>query len=391
MNKELVNRGHEVTVVTTNMDAGSVMAVPVGEPVIKDGVRIFYFPVRSPRSWYFSPAAREFLKKHMAEYDIVHITSVFLYFSYIGAKVARRIGKPYIISPRGSLMHGPLTLKGALKKRLYIRFIERDVLSGAAALHFTALAEKEEYLKAGLPPRPALLVPNALDTAVIDALDPTPAFRKKFRIPEEKKIILFLGRLNWKKGLDTLIPAFAGVLEREPQAFLLIAGSDDGYKKQAEKLWESVIRKSDPARRSDLQNILDGKARRSDLRPGPIRFVGLLLGGDKKAALEESEVFVLPSYSENFGMAVVEAMYAELPVVITPQVGLAPEVAEAGAGLVVQKDKDLLAQALIDILAGKQNGREMGQNGRRLVSEQFTLEATGQAMEAAYMRLIGHQ
>ena len=372
LNKELVKLGHEVTVVTTNTDAGETMKVPVGQAVDMDGVRVIYFPVKFPRSWYFSPAVREFLKKHMTEYDMVHITSVFLYFSHIGAKLAGRFGKPYIVSPRGSLMREPLRMKGALKKRIYIALVEKKVLTGAAALHFTAAAEKEEYEKAGLPQRPSFIVPNALDTVVLDELDPTPAFRKKFRIPEEKKIILFLGRLNWKKGLDTLIPAFAEVVEKEPDAFLLIAGSDDGYKKQAEKLWES-----------SFPNIIE-KTRKLD----SLRFVGLLLGGDKKAALEESDVFVLPSYSENFGIAVAEAMHLGVPVILTPQVGIAPEVKEAAAGLIVEKDKGLVAQAIVGVLTGKYDGRKMGENGRRLVAERFSLGAIGQAMEAAYRRII---
>ncbi len=365
LNKELVKMGHKVTVVTTNTDAGAIMKVPVGQAVDVDGVRVFYFPVRFPRFWYYSPAARSFLKQHMAEYDLIHITSVFLYFSYIGAKLAGKFGKPYIVSPRGSLMREPLKMKSPLKKRLYLAFVEKKALANAAALHFTAAAEKDEYERAGLPLRSSFVVPNALDASVLDKLDPTPVFRKKFRLSDRKKLVLFLSRLNWKKGLDTLVPAFKKVVEKEPETILVLVGSDDdGYKKNVQSLINNY----------KLQDS--------------ILFTGMLLGGDKAAAFRDSNVFVLPSYSENFGMAVVEAMYFGLPVIVTKGVGISPEIEEAGAGLVINKNEDELAAAILKILKDPDLARKLGAAGKNLVQKEFAMPAVADKFIEVYTELI---
>ncbi|MCL4404053.1 glycosyltransferase [Patescibacteria group bacterium] len=361
LNTALVKRGVSVTVYTTDLDGPTRLKVPLNQERLIDGVRVVYFPITF-RFWQYSRNLHHRLAATAADFDAIHITSVFLSISTLGAYYAKKFGRPYLISPHGSLMKYPLS-QSSLKKRLYLALIECRNLKGAV-IHLLAKKERQDFLDLRLPCRGTVVVPNGLNMFVLNALDQTTAFRKRFKIPDNKKIILFIGRLNKIKGLDTLIPAFAEVVEKEPDAFLLIAGSDDGYKKQV----ESLI-----AHYRLQQNV---------------SFVGFLLGGDKKAAMEASTVFVQPSYTESVSMALIEAMAAGLPVVVTDSVGISSDIEIAAAGLVVPKESHLLAQALIDILTGKQNGREMGQNGRQLVSEQFTLEATGQAMEAAYRRII---
>ena len=108
LNKYLVRAGSDVSVYTTAIDGPKDLDVPLGRPVDRDGVKVFYFKPGHPRSWFYSPQMAVALREHAREFDIMHITSVFLAASTLGARSARAAGKPYIISPRGSLMRAPL-------------------------------------------------------------------------------------------------------------------------------------------------------------------------------------------------------------------------------------------------------------------------------------------
>ena len=348
LNKRLAKKGCEVTVYTTNIDGKDNLNVPLGEEVDIDGVKVFYFPV-SFRPWQHSCRLRRVLAKNIKNFDLVHITSVFLAASTLSAYYAKKFNKPYIISPRGSLMIEPLK-KSGLKKKIYLFLVEKKNLANASAIHFTTEMEKEEYLKAGLPLKKAIIIPNGLDAEEFNTIihDSVAHFREKFNISNDKKIVLFLSRLNWKKGLDTLIPAFAEVVKKEPKAVLVLAGPDDeNYKKEIKKLIE-IGRLGDK-----------------------VIFTGMLLGDDKIAAYRESDVFVLPSYSENFGQAAVEAMYFGLPIVITRGVGISPSVERVGAGIVIEKNEKQLTEAILKILGNPKIAVEMGKRGRELVEKEF--------------------
>jgi glycosyltransferase involved in cell wall biosynthesis len=360
INKSLVAKGADVTVYTTNIDVeGKVLT---DHPVDVDGVSVHYFrasypriweyykvffvPVFWPRRWEYSKDLHEKLAKTAKDFDLIHITSTFLFASTLGTYYAKKYRKPSIISPRGNLMK-PLELKSAIKKQLYIKLFERRNLTRADAIHFTVPKEKEEYLSYHLPLKKSIIIPNALDLSKFPE-EPDASCRKKFKSAERKRIVLFLGRISWKKGLDTLIPAFKEVIAREPDTILVIAGGDDeGYKKKVDALIETHKLKKH------------------------IIFTGMVEGSDKFSLYKESDVFVLPSYSENFGMSVVEAMYYELPVVVTDEVGVANYVKEAGAGLIIKKETSALANAIIKILKNPHTKEKMGQAGKKLVKDTF--------------------
>jgi glycosyltransferase involved in cell wall biosynthesis len=402
LNKELVKKGFEVVVYTTNLDGAKILDVPLNQEVDIDGVKIFYFPI-SFKPWQYSWRMHRALAKNVKNFDLIHITSVFLAASTLGAYYAKKFKKPYIISPHGSLMSDPLS-RDFLKKKVYLNLIERKNLKNAV-VHFLVDQEKEDYLKAGLPLKEAVIIPNGFSSEEFNAgtsdvprgstsqmlkefreeVEPrkigknlsmsggrtsnanvnqylgsptsrTPDvqkldFRQKFGISTDKKIILFLGRLHPIKGLDTLIPAFAKIVKKEPRAVLVLVGPDENnYKKEIEleiRNWKLEISRD-------------------------IVFTGMLIGEDKISALQESDVFVLPSYSENFGMAVVEAMYFGLPVVITKNVGISPSVEKAGVGIVIDKDEKQLAEAILKILNNPQLGKEMGEKGKKLVETEFS-------------------
>lgn len=370
MNKALVAAGADVTVYTTNIDGVGFSDVPLEKETNLDGVRIFYFPL-TWRMWVYSRALHRALAAHVREFDIVHITSVFLSASALGACYAKKFSVPYVISPRGSLMKEPLAMKNAFLKRIYLALVEKRDLAGAAVIHFTAEKEKEEYLAAEFPMRKGVVIPNAYEgeKTVGSPVD----VRKKFGIAPDAPIILSLGRITWKKGFDTLISAFKKTKEKIPDAVLVIAGNDEeGYKKNVELLISNY----------QLQNN--------------VIFTGLVLGTEKNELLKIATAFVLPSYSENFGMAPVEAMAHGTAVIITRNVGIADDVERAGAGLVVgekteQEDRvEEFADAMVQMLGEERGAKRMGEKGRALAREAYAPAKVAARMLHAYNEIVNH-
>lgn len=362
LNKNLVRLGHQITVFTTNIDGPNNLDVPLAVPQFIDGVEVYYFPPTF-RFWFYSSSMKKNLAERVGEFDLVHITSVFLSASFLGAHYAKKFNKPYIISPRGSLMAEPLK-KSGFKKRAYLGLAERKNLAGAAAIHFTTELEKLEYEKAGLPLRDYLLIPNFLEP--INNSSGKGEFRKKIGLRSEEKIILSLGRLNWKKGFDTLIPAFAEVVKKNPDSRLVIAGGDEGgYKKEIERF------------------IKDSGQAVAD----KIIFTGELKGEEKNSAYRDADVFALPSYAENFAMTVLEAAQRGIPSVVTPAVGLASEVQKTNAGLVTEKEPAAFAAAIVELLADENKRRTMGGNAR-LMADNFSPAKLAPLWEAGYHRFV---
>lgn len=334
--KALVARGHEVEVFTTNVDGDGTSDVPIGVPVDVDGVKVRYFPSPQPRL-YWSPGMRRALRD-VDCFDLVHIHAVYLWPGVAAARAARKAGVPYVISPRGMLVPELIAGKSRVAKQLWLKLVERRGFSRASAIHFTSQLEWDDAKRVGLPLPNPLVVPNGVD------LHPRP------EVPRDQRTLLFLGRINWKKGLDRAIEALPSL----PDVRLIIAGNDE----------ENLT-----PRLSELAAHL-GVADRVEF-PGPV------YGTAKDELLARATLFVLLSTSENFGNAVLEALAMETPVVLSAGVGLAEEVVAAGAGLL---GMDGVAALLED--AGR--CAEMGRRGRALVESRFAWPRVAQEMEEAY-------
>jgi len=371
LNKELVRQGVSVTVLTTNVDGPADLDVPLGKPVLIDGVEVFYFPSKRLRRWFYSPDLFRFIEKNVQEFDLIHITSVFLYFSFLGAAIARRRNKPYVISPRGSLMRQTFASK-FWKKILYFNLIEKRNLAEAATVHLTSEAENADYLAAGFPAKKIFIIGNGLDFKEIDddcriAADSFPAdyFRKKLQLDLNQKVVICLGRIDWTKGFDDLIPAFSLVVRELPDAILLVVGNDErGYKK-------TVL----------------GLVKKNNLQKNVI-FVGSLHGPEKIAALKFSDVLVQASYSESFGTSVAEAMLVGLPVVATKGVAIAPTVEKTGSGLIINKDSEKIAGALLDVLRNNGKAATMARNGQIAARQAFSYGRIAADFLALYNAVI---
>lgn len=372
LNKELVKRGINVTVYTTNIGLRS--RVPVNRVSEIDDVKVLYFNFSQAleflgeTGWQFSWQMTRALSKNIKYFDIIYLPAVWNYPTIATAFCAKKYRKPYVISPRGALY--PYTLsKKAWKKRLYYKIIIKKVLLEAAAIHYTTEDEAEKcHSFLGLTNKNYFVVPNGIDLSDFSKLPDRKVLREHYPMLKHKKVLLFLGRITWKKGLDLLIKAYSRLSKKRDDVHLLIAGPDEGgYKKKVIGLLKDA-------------GVLER-----------VTFTGMLLGERKLAAYVGSDLFVLPSYSENFGMAVVEAMACGLPVVISDQVGIYKEVEKAKAGIVIKPNSDSLYAALIELLNNEEKARQMGTRGRQLVEEIFSIEKVADKMIKAFREIGGKE
>ena len=358
MARAIARRGHDVAIYTTNYDGASDLDVPLGTPVSDGGVEIRYFPVHFPRFWEASFALGRALRADIGAFDLMHLHSLYMYHDMAGGRAARQHGVPYIVRPHGTL-DPYIWRRRRGRKALFEAWFQNRTLERAAALHYTT--DDEWRLAAPMARNPrGFVVPNGLDMDDFANLPAEGSFRARYPEIGDRRIILFLGRLNFKKGLDLLAPAFGEVLKAGHDAHLVIAGPDDDMAEKT-KSWLSQA----------------GALNRTT-------FTGMIGGDEKLGALVDASMFVLPSYSENFGIAVAEALACGLPVVISDAVNIWPDVKDAGAGLVGPVDADATARNMIEILENPGVAAAMGPAGARLARDRYSWDGIAPALEKAY-------
>ncbi len=355
--KALVALGHEVHVLTTSVNGSGDSDVPLAEAVNLDGVKIWYFPCPDyGRRLYYAPLMKRHLQRYLDEFDVLHLHSVFLWPTWAAARVACEKKVPYLIAPRGMLVPELIQRKSRYLKGLWIRCIEKKNLQFAAGIHVTTVSEGEAFRDMRLAATKLYCVPNGIDWPADEAV---PGQDVSNVLPD-KPYVLFLSRINWKKGLDRLIRAWRWV----DDVPLLIAGNDEeGYQPDLEAL----------ARREGVNER--------------ITFIGPVGGDDKWALYRNAELFVLPSYSENFGNVVLEAMAMACPVLVTPEVGLASMVREKGVGRVVEGKPEHLAEAVNAMISDKAQRQSMGHAGQRVVREEYSWPGVARRMLQVYQEI----
>lgn len=366
--RHLLRLGHDVEVVTTHIDGmgracAGVRDVPLNKPVQEAGAIVTYYKAQYPR-WGFSLDFARAIGGKVKKADIVHVYSLYQFTTFITIFFCKRHKTPYVFHVHGSL--DPVAQKRSrLAKSIYHFMIEKRHLNGAAAIHYNTseemrLAEESLNIRA-----PGVVVPCGIDLDVFSNLPEPGLMRAKYPQLQNKKILLFLGRINPKKGLDLLAKAFAGITQCRNDVALVIAGPDDGG-------YQEVIRKI---------LIKSGVLER-------VVFTGMLFGQEKLAALRDSDLFVLPSYSENFGIAVVEAMASGLPVVISRKVNTWEEFSRAGAAEAVNCDAAELETALLRLLNNPARCKELAQKGMALARRSYAWESVAKQMATVYEDIL---
>ena len=338
--RELARRGHRLSVVTTDNGVGA--SVPRGRWVELEGYRVYYAPTRP---WhrvvpYPAPAMRPALDEALPGADVCCLNVGLTLCNSLAAGRAASHGVPYVYNAEGALCPERLRIKG-WRKHLFLRSVERPLLRGAAACQALTPKDVEDLARQGVDRARIAWVPNGVEPFV-----PGDArrFRARFGIAEATRIVLFLGRLHAIKGVDLLAEAF--VRSAPEDAVLVLAGPDD-----------------------------DGIARRAEAAlPGRVVRTGHLDGDDKRDALTAADLFALTSRTEGLPIAVLEALAAGLPCLLTTACNV-PEVAEYGAGRVVAVDVEAIADGLQELLAAETDRAAHSVAARRLQAERFSVAA----------------
>ncbi|MHB1657598.1 MAG: glycosyltransferase [Burkholderiales bacterium] len=364
LNKALVNKNVDVTVFTT--DVGIKKGIENNSEIIVDGVKVNYFRHKSflkflSRSgWNLSFELIDSLRKRLAQFDIVHISEIWSYSAAFASYYSIKFKKPYIVSPRGSLY--PYTFKKKIWKKLpYYYLIAKRILENASLIQYVTEDEKDKSHNFLKLKSNSTVIPSGIDFLEFSILPDKGELKSKFPYLKDKKIILFLSRINWIKGLDILIESFKELTETRNDLHLIIAGEDlgDGYKEIVKGWIENY----------GLENM--------------VTFTGLLKGKDKLMAYVGSDVFVLPSYSENFGMVIIEAMACGTPVIISDKVGLCKEVKKCEAGFVVNTTAESLTEALKTLIDNDELRKSFSDKGKKFV-QYYDIDNVAEIMINAY-------
>jgi len=306
-----------------------------------------------------SPSLVRWAARNAKQYDLVHVHGLFNPISSLAARGCIHSGSAVIIRPFGTLSRYTFAHRRTALKRLYFSLLERRNITHAAGIHFTTTAEKDEAKWRGLSfDRRAYVVPPPFidgHRSAPDAAGP------------DTPTVLFLGRLNRIKNIEALLEAWPAVHRHSPSAKLVIAGPGDrGYLSE-----------------------LKERANRLGIN-GDVRFAGIVSGPEKESVLRSASVVVLPSFHENFGMVVLEAVAAGAPVIVSPDVQLAPFLRESGLGRVVNPQPELLAKAITAALSDAQLKERVRLTGRAAVSKSFSPEVIGRLLLDMYMGSLDH-
>lgn len=364
---ELSRRGVSVTIATTHekgADAG------VFSERLKDagGALVHYFPKRlcrvSPSGFAFSPSLKKWLNGHLGEFDLIDIHTIFAYPSTQGCLCAIRYNMPYILRPCGMLDAWCLR-RSRLKKAIWMLLYGRQIINRAAMLHFTSDDERKTIDALHIT-APNVVIPLGVTQNEKDEGVDQSKLKSQLQRFSGKKKILFLSRIHPKKGLDLLIPALGLISKKRNDFIFILAGR--GELKHQKQIKDLLSR-----------HYLDDRT----------IITGFVEGIEKSAALSLADIFVLPSYQENFGLAVAEAMSAGLAVVISGQVNIHREVSNYNAGIVTACDAGEVAAAIERLLDDDAMRKKMGENGKRLVYEKFNWNIIIPKLINLYEQILG--
>ncbi len=366
MCRALRDKNIEVLISTTNADGKNRLSVKLNQPIEYKGVSAVFFNRDWSEAFKYSFSLARWLKKNVANFDIVHIHAVFSHSSLAAARACRKHNVPYIVRPLGSLDSWSLQQK-PFRKVLFWHLVVKKMLIEAKAIHCTTVEERIQIEK-GLSLKNSVVVPLGINKEVLDNKTPPEFFYSKYPLLKNSPYILILSRLHSVKGIDLLINVFLNLInthKKFQQWKLIIAGK--GEKNYVDSLKQMVKHKG------NTDNIM---------------FVGWIDDNLKYAALKGASLFVLPSHHENFGLSVLEAMACGVPVLVSDRVNLAHDIIQARAGWVVRLNKGDLLDGLKIALSDKMERDMRGKAGRELVRKRFTWDVVAKKLLGLYNSIL---
>ena len=358
LSKHLAKRGHEVTIITTDFEFGEEYA----KTLEKEGVKVIPFHcIINVDLFLISPSMNKWLKENIRIFDIIHLHDFRSHQNCIVHHYAKKNKIPYVLQPHGSL---PRIIEKQKLKKLYDWIFGYRILRDASKVIAVSKAEVEQYKQAGINEDKIVTVLNGINTEVFKDLPTHEKFREKYDI-KENHMILFLGRIHKRKGIDFLIKSFSELTKEMSDVILVIIGPDDGYKIEVEKLIKTL----------NLGNR--------------IKFIGYVDEKDKLSAYVDAEVLVYPAIFEIFGLVPFEAMMCNTPVIVTDDCGCGELVREANCGYLVKYGEiEGLKEQMKRVIENPEEGKEMVKRGKKYIEGNLSWDKVVKKVEQLYEELI---
>jgi glycosyltransferase involved in cell wall biosynthesis len=348
--------GAEVTILTPISEGQKIYAIP-------DGANV----VTCKRQWFsrfwaeFSPELYQWIKEHGNEYDVIHIHGIW-HFAGVAPYLAG------ISTAKCITIHGLLdkwTFKnGFWKKKIFGWLFQKRILKNTELIQINNTDEEGDVFRfLGFKHPNLKIIPNGMKVSDFSKMPEKGFFRKKYSIPDNQKIVLFLSRINIKKGLDLLLPAFQKIMTQRSDCQLIIAGPDDGY--------------LDETRKFIAENNLERR----------IKLVGMLIGKDKLSAFVDANIFTLPSYSEGFSIATLEALISGVPSLLSDRVGFGEAIRANNAAHLVDLTVDSVADGLNKMLDDEEYCQSLSKNGVALVKNNYDIELVAKQLFTEFEKI----
>ena len=357
----LIQRGHSVTVYASNLlNPGEKMS---NETLTRevDNIQVVYLNSLFNYHWDpFTPAVFGLCRKELKKFDIIHIYGYRDLLSTFVSHCARKWGIPYIFEPMGMFI---AIVRSHVKKRVYDFLFGRRLVAGAERIIVTSEQEHQELLICGVRKEKLFLRRNGIDLSEFENLPAKGNFRKQYGLDKKAPLVLYLGRIAWKKSIDLLIRAIEDLEGVE----LAVVGPDDG-----DGYLEKLVR------------VVEARKLKEK-----VIFTGPLYNQQKFQAFVDADLFVLPSQNENFGNAVAEAAACRIPVIVTNRCGIASYVKDR-VGLVVKPDEGEIRGAIHRLLVDKQLREKFIQNTAQ-VKKELSWDEPIEELERLYKDIVGIQ
>jgi glycosyltransferase involved in cell wall biosynthesis len=363
ISRKLVERGHSVTVYTTDIQDENSRVNCSYKNV--EGVDTYYFRNLSlyaaSRKMFITPSLISALKDNVKNFDVVHIHGNRTTQSPLLHYFLKKNAVPYVVQAHGGLPGAT----GHKLKQLYNLLFGYALLKDASKVVALTQTEAQQYLGMGVPEEKIAIIPNGIDLSEYVDLPLKGSFKKKFGIKEDEKIVLYLARIHKIKGVDILAKAFANVIKKLDDVRLVVVGPDDGYLRELKSLIRAL------------------KIENKVLISGP------LYGREKLEAYVDADVYVLPSRYEIWGLTVLEAYACGKPVVASRVGGLGDILVDGATGFSVEPENvTQLANAVYVVLKDEDRARQMGSKGKLFVKENFDIQKTTEELESLYEEVL---
>lgn len=356
--------GHstQITIATTDDDGPGKRLDPSSASAMTKihQADVLRFP-KQTEFYKVSLPLRKWVRRHVHEFDLVHIHSVFSFASLAAGRAAQAHAIPYIVRPLGVLNRWGMENRRRLIKALSFKLLDLPMLQKAAAMHYTSQMELQEAARFNLN-NIQRLIPIGLDLSSFDRLPDKKVFSEVYPETAKTRNLLFLSRIDVKKGLDLFILAFAQLVLRHQNLRLIICGDGDAR-------WIAQLKTL-----AQTAGVAEH-----------ITWTGQVSGDLRLAAFASSEIFCLPSHSENFGIALLEAMAAGLPCVSSKGVALAMEASPKDAVRLAENDPAAIAHVIEGLLESPADRQHLSQNARALARQDYSLESMGLALHQLYL------